>query len=202
MNFLSLVKGGSQMGCPGSAGMYCVPPAPLVNHPPSWAKVPSEQFPSKRNSLPCELRLRTWMFLEALRLLTRPEPKTNPVTENNQWQKSLCFQGRTPRISCCCCCCCCCLVASVMSDCATPQTAAHQAPPPLGFSRQEHWNGLLFPSPMHESEKWTWSRSVVSDSSWSHELQPTRLLCPWDFPGKSTGVLLHLGSLVASKYVF
>ena len=29
--------------------------------------------------------------------------------------------------------------------CATPQTAAHQAPPSLGFSRQEHWSGLPFP---------------------------------------------------------
>ena len=37
--------------------------------------------------------------------------------------------------------------------CVTPQTAAHQAPPSLGFSRQEHWSGLLFPSAMHESEK-------------------------------------------------
>ena len=37
--------------------------------------------------------------------------------------------------------------------CATPQTAAHQAPLSLGFSRQEHWSGLPFPSPMHESEK-------------------------------------------------
>ena len=34
--------------------------------------------------------------------------------------------------------------------CATPQTAAHQAPPFLGFSRQEHWSGLPFPSPIHE----------------------------------------------------
>ena len=33
---------------------------------------------------------------------------------------------------------------------ATPETAAHQAPPSLGFSRQEHWSGLPFPSPMHE----------------------------------------------------
>ena len=32
--------------------------------------------------------------------------------------------------------------------------AAHQAPPSLGFSRQEHWSGLPFPSPVHESEKW------------------------------------------------
>ena len=47
---------------------------------------------------------------------------------------------------------------------ATPETAAYQAPPSLGFSRQEHWNGLPFPSPMHESEKWKWSLSVVSDS--------------------------------------
>ena len=30
--------------------------------------------------------------------------------------------------------------------------AAHQAPLSLGFSRQEHWSGLPFPSPMHESE--------------------------------------------------
>ena len=37
--------------------------------------------------------------------------------------------------------------------CATPQTAAHQAPPSLGLSRQEHWSRLPFPSPMHESEK-------------------------------------------------
>ena len=36
--------------------------------------------------------------------------------------------------------------------CATPYTAAHQAPPSLGLSRQEHWSGLPFPSPMHESE--------------------------------------------------
>ena len=33
--------------------------------------------------------------------------------------------------------------------CVTPQMAAHQAPPSLGFSRQEHWSGWPFPSPMH-----------------------------------------------------
>ena len=32
------------------------------------------------------------------------------------------------------------------------------------------------------------SHSVVSDSLWPHGLWPTRLLCLWDFPGKSTGV--------------
>ena len=85
----------------------------------------------------------------------------------------------------------------------TPWTAAHQAPPPLGFSRQEHWSGLPFPSPMHESGKWKWkgSSSVRSDSSPPHGLQPTRLLCPWDFQqeissnfqysNKNTGVSCH-----------
>ena len=61
--------------------------------------------------------------------------------------------------------------------CATPQTAAHQAPPSLGFSRQEHWSRLPFPSPMLESEKWKWSRSAVSDSAtpWSaaHQAPPS-----------------------------
>ena len=32
---------------------------------------------------------------------------------------------------------------------ATPQTVAHQAPLPIGFSRQEYWNWLPFPSPEH-----------------------------------------------------
>ena len=37
--------------------------------------------------------------------------------------------------------------------CTTPEMAAHQAPPSLGFSRQEHWSGLPFPVPMQQSEK-------------------------------------------------
>ena len=50
----------------------------------------------------------------------------------------------------------------VSDSCVTPQTAAHQAPLSLGFSRQGHWSGLPFPSLMHESEKWKWRRWVVS----------------------------------------
>ena len=90
--------------------------------------------------------------------------------------------------------------------CATPWTAAYQSPPSLGFTRQEHWSGLPFPSPMHENEKWKWSRSVVSDSSRPHGLQPTRLLRPWHLPGKSTEVgchcLLHLSCLKPSYSSF
>ena len=84
--------------------------------------------------------------------------------------------------------------AKSLQSCPTlcdPIGGSPQALPSLGFSRQEHWSGLPFPSPMQESEKWKWSRSVVSDSQWSHGLQPTRLLRPWNFPSKSTGVGCH-----------
>ena len=74
--------------------------------------------------------------------------------------------------------------------------AAHQAPPSLGFSRQEHWSGLPFPSPMHESEKWKWSLSVMPDSLWPHGLQPTRLLHPWDI---FQATVLEWGAIAFSK---
>ena len=45
--------------------------------------------------------------------------------------------------------------------------------------------------PLGLDEKWKGSRSVMSNSSRPHGLQPTRLLRPWDFPGKSTGVGYH-----------
>ena len=84
--------------------------------------------------------------------------------------------------------------AKSLQLCPTPCDPRDSSPPgspSLGFCRQKHWSGLPFPSPMHESEKWKWSRSVMSDSQWPHGLQPTRLLRSWDFPGKSTGVGCH-----------
>ena len=33
---------------------------------------------------------------------------------------------------------------------ATPRTAAYQAPPPMGFSRQEYWSGVPLPSPLRK----------------------------------------------------
>ena len=59
-------------------------------------------------------------------------------------------------------------LAKLLQSCPTLCDPIDSSPPgflSLGFSRQEHWGGLTFPSPMHESEKWKESRSVVSDSS-------------------------------------
>ena len=74
--------------------------------------------------------------------------------------------------------------------CATTETAAHQASLSLGFSRQEHWYGLPFASPRHESESEV-TQSCLTASDPPHGLQPTRLHHPWDFPGKSTGLRCH-----------
>ena len=46
--------------------------------------------------------------------------------------------------------------AKSLQSCPTlcdPIDGSPPVPPSLGFSRQEHWSGLPFPSPMHESEK-------------------------------------------------
>ena len=59
------------------------------------------------------------------------------------------------------------IAAKSLQSCPTLCDPIDGSPPgflSLGFSRQEHWSGLPFPPPMHESEKWKWSRSVVSNS--------------------------------------
>ena len=76
----------------------------------------------------------------------------------------------------------------------------------LGKRRNWHWNmggrgscneaaesksmrGITYQKNL--KRKWKGSRSVVSDSLLPHGLLPTRLLRPWHFPGKSTGVGCH-----------
>jgi len=51
--------------------------------------------------------------------------------------------------------------------CATPQMAAHQAPLSLGFSRQEYWSGLPFPSPMHACMLSHFSRVQLCATPWT-----------------------------------
>ena len=67
---------------------------------------------------------------------------------------------------------------------ATSWTAAYQAPPSMGFSRQEYWSGVPLPfifkseSFIFESE----SCSVAFDALWPHGLYS-----PWNSPGQYTG---------------
>ena len=74
----------------------------------------------------------------------------------------------------------------------TPWTAAYQAPPSMGFSRQEYWSGVPLPSPIDFlviiNYRFPLSlacvvlcSSVMSNFLWQHRLLPTRLLCPWGF---------------------
>ena len=58
--------------------------------------------------------------------------------------------------------------------CATPQMAAHQAPPSLGFSRQEYWSGLPLPSPRTYS---TWPQKKGCNFTAQHDCftEPARV---------------------------
>ena len=68
--------------------------------------------------------------------------------------------------------------------------------PEILQARTLEWVAISF------SNAWKWSRLVMSNPQRPHGLQPTRLLCPWDFPGRSTGVgchcLLHSSGLYCS----
>ena len=93
--------------------------------------------------------------------------------------------------------CCCCKAAKSLQSCPTlcdPIDSSPKGSPVRGIlqARTLEWVAISF------SNAWKWNRSVMFDSLRSHGLQPTRLLCPWDFPGKSTGVGCHclLQSLV------
>ena len=52
---------------------------------------------------------------------------------------------------------------------ATPWTAAYQAPPSMGFSRQEYWSGVPLPSPYHSTPSQSYdyenNNSKILDSS-------------------------------------
>ena len=78
---------------------------------------------------------------------------------------------------------------------ATPWTVAYQALPSMGFSRQEYWSGLPFRSPEDLPDPGTQPRSPAWQADTLQSEPPGKsienlygLLCPWDFPGKNTGV--------------
>ena len=65
---------------------------------------------------------------------------------------------------------------------ATPWTVACQAPPSMGFLRQEYWSRLSLLS-LKCAYSVQFSVSVVSDSLRPHELQHARPPCPSPTPG-------------------
>ena len=100
---------------------------------------------------------------------------------------------------------------------ATPWTLSYQPPPSMGFSRQEYWSGLPFPSPgdlpdpgIEPASPALQADALPSEPPWkpysevlllSHfsrvdsvqpqRRQPTRLPSPWASPGKNTGMGCH-----------
>ena len=83
--------------------------------------------------------------------------------------------------------------SEVVQSCPTPWTAAYQAPPSMGFSRQ-YWSGVPLPSPLFDAAAAAAAKSLQSCPTLYYPIdiwQPTRLPCPWDSPGKNTGVGCH-----------
>ena len=77
--------------------------------------------------------------------------------------------------------------AKSLQSCPTlcnPIDGSPPGSPVPGILQARTLSGLPFPSPMQESEKWKWSRSVVPDSLRPHGPQPTRLLCPRIFQAR------------------
>ena len=64
----------------------------------------------------------------------------------------------------------------------TPWTAAYQAPPSMGFSRQEYWSGLPFPSPgdLPDPGIKPWSPAFQADALTSEPPgNPYAIPCTW-----------------------
>ena len=59
--------------------------------------------------------------------------------------------------------------------CVTPEMASHQASPSLGFSRQEHWSGLPFPSPIISDEVIKKKVCYCPDELATEAIKPSKL---------------------------
>ena len=77
--------------------------------------------------------------------------------------------------------------SEVTQSCPTlcnPMAVAYQVPPSMGFSRQEYWSGLPFPSPMHESELLAtpWTAAYEAPPSMGFSRQEYWSGLPWPSP--------------------
>ena len=69
---------------------------------------------------------------------------------------------------------------------ATPRTAAYQAPPSMGFSRQEYWSRVPLPSPVSWGEGHKYLSIIPFTCQWIFGLLPLPLL--WIMLGMNMGV--------------
>ena len=84
----------------------------------------------------------------------------------------------------------------------TPWTAAYQAPPSMGFSRQEYWSGVPLPSPMEmasspnniiQRQAWIWA---TVRPIWEKAMAPHSSTLAWKIPWAEEPVRLQsMGSL-------
>ena len=71
---------------------------------------------------------------------------------------------------------------------ATPWTAPYQAPPSMGFSRQEYWSGVPLPSPQRNAAAAAAAKFLQSCPTLCDPIDDSP---PWDSPGKISGVGCH-----------
>ena len=87
-------------------------------------------------------------------------------------------------------------VAQLCPTLTTPWTAAHQAPPSMGFSRQEYWSGVPLPSPIV---------SIVLCFSECHIVGITQYVAFWDWLFSLNNIhlnFLHVFSWLDSSFLF
>ena len=75
---------------------------------------------------------------------------------------------------------------------ATPWTAAHQAPPPMGFSRQQYWSGVTLPSP-----GWFYILAIVDSAAMNSEMHVSSILVSSGFKPRS-GIAVSYGGFIFS----
>ena len=155
-------------------------PLSMVPFPTSWPKRLQLQLAPK--SLDQDL---LWLFWG---LHLTPPKQSGPViyflaSDTVSLSVLVCFSHSAEPFKCCAA-----AAAKSLQSCPTlcdPRDGSPPGSPVPGIHQARTLVAISF------SSAWKWSHSVESDSSRPHGLQPTRLLHPWDFPGKSTGVGCH-----------
>ena len=81
----------------------------------------------------------------------------------------------------------------------TPWTAAHQAPPSMGFSRQEYWSGLPLPSPIWNTTRCNYPSGQTHNSRLARKIYTTEENVPLtdDEMSGSSFMVIHIWKVFA-----